>query len=144
MEGTMGEIRLFAGPLSAAIGKIPRGWKLCDGEVLNIQQYASLWAVVGTTYGGDGESTFALPDLRSRVPVGTGTAEGRPAYALAQKAGAEAVPTEDVSFGSGGSPSTTVNVVRPEQVSNSNVQPIIALHYIICIQGEFPQRERER
>ena len=144
MEGTMGEIRLFAGPLSAAIDKIPRGWKLCDGEVLNIQQYGPLYQLLGVTYGGDGTSTFALPDLRSRVPVGTGTADGRPAYELAQKAGAEAVPTEEARVGVGGSPSTAVNVLRPERLSDSNVQPVIALHYIICIQGEFPQRERER
>lgn len=135
MEGTIGEIRPFAAPLSA--NKIPRGWRLCDGAVLNINQYVAVYAILGAAYGGDGISTFALPDLRSRVPVGAGTADGRPAYTLAQKAGAEAVPTETVSFGAGGSPSTAVNVVG--QASDSNVQPVIALHYIICIQGEFPQ-----
>ena len=137
MEGTIAETRPFAGPLSETMDKIPRGWRLCDGALLNINQNIPQYAVLGTTYGGDGIRTFALPDLRSRVPVGAGTADGRPAYTLGQKAGAEAVPTETVSFGAAGSPSTAVNVVG--QASDSNVQPVIALHYIICMQGEFPQ-----
>jgi microcystin-dependent protein len=141
MEGTIGEIRPFAGPLSATTDMTPRGWRLCDGAVLNINQYIALYSVLGTTYGGDGISTFALPDLRSRVPVGTGAADGRPEYALGQKAGAEEVPAELVSLSVGGSPSTAVNLVASE--SGSNVQPVLGLHYIICIFGAFPQRPNQ-
>src|SRR5262245_12892717 len=62
----LGEIRLFAGNFA------PRGWALCDGQALAISEHRALFAVLGTTYGGDGQTTFALPDLRGRVPVQPG------------------------------------------------------------------------
>lgn len=102
MEGTIGEIRLFAGPVHAATNMVPRGWKVCDGSLLPIGgQNIVLYAVLGTTYGGDGVGTFALPDLRSRVPVGTGAAPGRPEYTLGQRAGTEQVPTQAVAVDHG-------------------------------------------
>ncbi|MCE5287281.1 MAG: tail fiber protein [Pelosinus sp.] len=63
MEPYLGEIQLFA------MGMIPRGWHLCDGTILQIPYYAALFAVIGKTYGGNGTTTFALPDLRGRVAV---------------------------------------------------------------------------
>lgn len=135
MEGFIGEIRLFAGPVDAATDMVPRGWKVCDGAVLRISQYNILYAVLGAQYGGDGISTFALPDLRSRVPVGAGTGPDRPAYALAQPSGAEQVPTQPVPVSTGRS-GTAVNSVSA--ASGNNVQPVLALNYIICVQGEFP------
>jgi microcystin-dependent protein len=60
----IGEIRPFAGPL-------PRGWLSCDGQLLEIQNHQALYSLIGTTYGGDGKKTFALPDLRGRVTAGT-------------------------------------------------------------------------
>jgi len=102
MEGTIGEIRLFAGPVDARTNMVPRGWKVCDGSLLNIQEQKFLFAVIGTFYGGNGRDTFALPDLRGRVPVGTGTASGRPAYLLGEEEGAEQVPTEPVAVGTFG------------------------------------------
>jgi len=60
----IGEIRMFAGSFA------PRGWELCDGRLLSISQHSALFSVLGTAYGGDGMTTFALPDLRSFDPVG--------------------------------------------------------------------------
>jgi microcystin-dependent protein len=63
MEPFVGEIRLF--PFAST----PRGWAACNGSLLVIQQYAALYALIGKTYGGDGKTNFALPDLRGRVPI---------------------------------------------------------------------------
>lgn len=65
-EPYVGEIRLFS------FGRVPRGWALCDGRVLPINTNQALYSILGTTYGGDGRTTFALPDLRGRVPVHVG------------------------------------------------------------------------
>lgn len=65
IEGTpyLGEIRMFAGDFE------PYGWRFCDGRLLAISEYDALFTLIGTTYGGDGQTTFALPDLRGRVPI---------------------------------------------------------------------------
>lgn len=75
----MGEIRMFAGTFA------PLGWAFCSGQLLSISQYDALFTLLGTTYGGDGQSTFALPDLRSRAPVHVGTVQ------LGELGGVEAV-----------------------------------------------------
>jgi len=67
----------------------PTGWALCQGQLLPIAQYTALFEVLGTTYGGDGLTTFALPDLRGRVPISSGQGPGLQNYALAQAGGAE-------------------------------------------------------
>src|SRR5713226_8674208 len=76
----IGEIRMFAGNFA------PAGWAFCDGALMAIADNTALFSLIGTTYGGDGQTTFALPDLRSRVPVHVG-----PGFALGQAAGAETV-----------------------------------------------------
>ncbi len=81
----VGEIRLFAGDFA------PRGWAFCQGQLLPISQNTALFSLLGTTYGGDGRTTFALPDLRGRVPVGFGQGPGLSNYSLGQKSGAETV-----------------------------------------------------
>jgi microcystin-dependent protein len=63
----IGEIRL------AGFGFAPQGWSLCDGRLLSISQYQALYSIIGTNYGGDGQTTFAVPDLRGRVPMHVGT-----------------------------------------------------------------------
>src|SRR5580658_1499835 len=63
----VGEIRIFAGNFA------PAGWMLCEGQLLPISQYETLFNLIGTTYGGDGQSTFALPDLRGRLPIHMGS-----------------------------------------------------------------------
>lgn len=76
----VGEIRLFAGNFA------PAGWMLCQGQLLPISEYETLFQLIGTTYGGDGQSTFALPDLRSRIPIHQGGG-----FILAETGGAENV-----------------------------------------------------
>src|SRR5919202_1411864 len=67
----------------------PTGWAFCDGQLLPISQNTALFSLLGTYYGGDGKSTFALPDLQGSVPVGEGQSQGGSAYYLGQIGGAE-------------------------------------------------------
>lgn len=83
MEELIGTIKLFAGNFA------PHGWLICDGRLLNITQNAALFSIIGTTYGGDGRTTFALPDLRGRVPVGFGQSPGLSNYSIGEKKGTE-------------------------------------------------------
>jgi len=76
----VGEIRMFAGNFA------PAGWAFCNGALIPISENETLFNLIGTTYGGDGTNTFALPDLQSRIPVHVG-----PGFALAQTGGAETV-----------------------------------------------------
>jgi len=78
----VGEIRLFAGTFE------PNGWKFCEGQLLSITENETLFTIIGTTYGGDGEETFALPDLRGRLPMHRSN-DG--AYAVGQSGGVEEV-----------------------------------------------------
>jgi microcystin-dependent protein len=84
-EPFIGQITLFAGNFA------PRGWAFCQGQILAIAQNTALFSILGTTYGGNGQTTFALPDLRSRVPVGQGQGPGLSNYILGQQAGNETV-----------------------------------------------------
>lgn len=85
MEGTIGEIRLFAGNFN------PRSWAICNGQTLSIPQNQALFAILGTTYGGDGRTTFALPDFRGRVAIGAGQGPGLSNYDLGQRSGSPTV-----------------------------------------------------
>ena len=69
----------------------PRGWALCDGQILPISQYSAVFSLLGTIYGGDGRTTFALPDLRGRLPMHPGNGPGLTPRSLGQKAGTENV-----------------------------------------------------
>ena len=80
----VGEIRMWGGNFA------PVGWEPCDGRFLPISYYETLFTLIGTTYGGDGQSTFAVPDLRGRVPVGQGTFQGM-TYVLGEASGVETV-----------------------------------------------------
>ena len=79
-EPYLGEIRMFAGTFA------PRGWALCDGQLLSVSQNDALFSLVGTIYGGDGRTTFALPDLRGRFPMHQGNS-----HTIGQKSGTETV-----------------------------------------------------
>jgi len=81
----IGEIRLFAGNFA------PYNWMLCQGQLLSIAEYETLFVLIGTTYGGDGQNTFALPDLRGRVPLHAGTGVGLSTRTLGESGGQEAV-----------------------------------------------------
>jgi microcystin-dependent protein len=128
----VGEIRMFAGNFA------PAGWMFCEGQQLPISENETLFQLIGTTYGGDGESTFNLPDLRGRVPIHQGNG-----FVLAETAGAEEVtlttaqmPTHTHAFlgntAGGTSPnvqgnlpatSSAVQIYR-ESAANQNMNPV--------------------
>ncbi len=84
-DDMLGEVKMFAGNFA------PRGWAKCEGQLLPISQYSALFSLLGTTYGGDGKTTFGLPDLRGRVPMGSGKGPGLSPRKDGEKAGVEAV-----------------------------------------------------
>jgi microcystin-dependent protein len=98
-EPFLGEVRLFAGNFA------PVGWNFCDGTLLPIATYDALFNLLGTTYGGDGVTNFAVPDLRGRVPMGQGSGPGLSPRTIGQSFGAETItltaqqiPTHNHSF----------------------------------------------
>lgn len=155
----IGQITLFAGNFA------PRGWAFCQGQLLSIAQNTALFSILGTTYGGDGQTTFALPDLRGRVPLQQGQGPGLQSYVLGQKAGTETV-TLTVNEMPAHNHSITVTAVPPGGTipavdgqltptplnafeasgmtggsqPHNNLQPYLALNYIIALQGIFPSR----
>lgn len=82
-EPFVGEIRMFAGNFA------PRGWAFCDGQLLAVSQNDALFSLLGTIYGGDGRTTFGLPDMRGRLPLHAGTGPGLSPRRLGSKGGAE-------------------------------------------------------
>jgi microcystin-dependent protein len=108
-EPFVGQIILFAGNYA------PAGWALCDGSLLPIAEYEVLFNAIGTTYGGDGRGTFALPDLRSRVPIGEGQGRGSN-YSLGQAVGAEAATLTGQQI-----PVHSHPALAAEQAGNANV-----------------------
>lgn len=83
MEPFIGQIIMFGGNFA------PRGWAFCQGQLLAISQNQALFSILGTTYGGDGRTTFALPDLRGRAPIGPGHGPGLTNRVLGQRSGTE-------------------------------------------------------
>jgi microcystin-dependent protein len=93
MDNLLGEIRLFAG------ARIPADWALCNGATLAIADFPGLHNLIGTTYGGDGVTTFALPDLRGRVPIGMGNGPGLTNRVLGDHGGSGQVTLTDNQIG---------------------------------------------
>lgn len=85
MDSYVGEIRLIANNFA------PQGWKFCQGQLLAIAEYDTLFSLLGTTYGGDGQTTFALPDLRGRLPLGQGQGPGLTNREFGEEFGFESV-----------------------------------------------------
>jgi microcystin-dependent protein len=85
MTAYVGEVRMFAGNFP------PNGWAFCDGQLLPISENDVLFQLIGTTYGGDGQSTFGLPNLQSRVPMHMGTGPDGITYQMSEAAGVESV-----------------------------------------------------
>lgn len=179
----VGEIRIFAGSFA------PAGWMFCNGQLLPISENETLFHLIGTTYGGDGQSTFALPDLRGRVPIHMGTYAGAITYQIGEMGGTESetltiqqipshshaatgkitIPVRGDSVGHLVSPINNAIAVSPNKkffsktgsasgimapldLGNStvmtsggsqpheNMQPFIAVHYIISLYGVFPSQ----
>jgi len=111
MDGTLGEIRIFAGNFA------PRSWAACNGQLMAIAQNQALFSLLGVSYGGDGRSTFGIPDLRGRSAMGTGQAPGLTNKTLGQLGGTNAVTMQSANMpahthtatfaGSGGSTGIT-------------------------------------
>jgi microcystin-dependent protein len=158
----VGEIRMFAGNFA------PAGWMFCEGQLLPISENETLFQLIGTTYGGDGQSTFALPDLRGRIPIHQGNGS-----ILAETGGAEEITltvnqiaahnhamlaTNDVptlsnpgnnvpgqaaaKFYRAGNPTVQLN---PQAISSTggsqphtNFQPYLCIDFIISLFGIFP------
>ena len=159
----VGEIRMFAGNFA------PAGWALCQGQLVPIDQNPTLFQLIGTTYGGDGQNNFALPNLQSRVPVHVG-----PGFALGQAAGTETVTLttsqipshshvpQAAAAATGTSPSGSVlgggfnnwyntnppNAnMSPAMVGNAggsqphdNMIPFLVVNFIISLFGVFPSQ----
>ena len=160
----------------------PVGWAICDGSILSISQNTALFSLLGTTYGGDGVNTFALPDLRSRVPVGAGQGKGLSVYTIGQQSGEETVTllasqmpahnhtinadnattngaatpannyiaagtssgraTNDFSTAVAAAATLNGNSVSHAggNQPHDNIQPVLAMNYIIATQGIYPSR----
>lgn len=153
----------------------PRGWAQCDGQILPINQNQSLFSLLGTTYGGDGRTTFALPDLRGRTPihVGNGHTQGESAGEETSAQNPAEMPTHTHSLhavdanANQPSPSDNLLAIPPGAVGSiysdtgatldqnldsstigntgsgqghENMQPFLALKFIIALQGLFPSR----
>ena len=128
MEPLLAEIKMFAGNFA------PRGWALCDGQLLPISQNQALFAILGTTYGGDGKTTFALPDLRGRFPMHPGTGPGLHAHQLGERGGQDDATVERVKAGGHGFDQGDVGFVVHAQ------PPFLAVNFIIALEGIFPSR----
>ena len=164
----IGEIRMFGGNFA------PAGWAFCNGALMPISENDALFTLIGTTYGGDGQSTFALPNLQSRIPMHAGTGASGINHPLSEMAGAEEVTltTQQIpahshpaiaSGDTGGSTSPNGNVVganptvllfRPGSATSplhatavsvvggsqphTNIQPYLAITFIISLFGIFP------
>src|SRR5690606_4210399 len=122
-EAFMGTVMIWAPNFA------PRGWAFCQGQQLAISSNSALFSLLGTTYGGNGQTTFGLPNLQGRVPIGQGQSPGTSSYALGQMAGAENVTlstsqmpshTHGASFTPTGLPGVDVTVNATTQPGSSN------------------------
>ena len=146
-EPFIAEIKMFGGNFA------PRGWAFCDGQLLSVAQNAALFSLLGTTYGGDGRTTFGLPDLRGRVPIHPGDGPGRTNRRLGESGGKEtvALPSKEIRTTGGvrggrGERSTPLPTqankenVAPGGQDQENMPPFLAVNFIIALQGLFPSR----
>lgn len=133
----LGEVGLFGSD-----NVVPSGWSLPEGQTLPIVGNESLYSRLGTTFGGNGQTNFQLPDLRGRTAIGAGQGVGLPSYSLGQYVGNEQVtlteanlPSHSHDFGSGYTTSPT-----GQDNPHSNMQPSVALTPIISLSGRYPSR----
>lgn len=149
---------------------VPRGWAACDGQLLPIMQNQALFSLLGTTYGGDGRTTFALPDLRGRAPIHVGYGPGLSSYTLGESGGSESVtltsgnlpqhlhgtkyakeqttdrPGPDVypapggSYGPASGEGSPTSAVGGGQPAE-NRSPFLAMRYVIALEGIYPSRD---
>ena len=142
MEAFLGTILMFAGNYA------PRGWMFCEGQELAIQQHQALFALIGTTYGGDGKRAFKLPDLRGRFPLQpTLNDPNMPRVTAGQTGGSVTNQVFNVPVQKAEDPTkaeTTTQVattVAPQGTAVNNMPPYVGINYIICVDyGMWPER----
>ena len=142
MEAFWGTILMFAGNYA------PRGWMFCEGQELPIQQYQAIFALIGTTYGGDGKRTFKLPDLRGRFPLQPNLSDpNMPRVTAGQTGGSVTnqvfnVPVQKATDPTKAETTTQVaTTVAPQGNAVNNMPPYVGINYIICVDGTWPDRD---
>ena len=146
------EIMLFAGNFA------PLGWVACDGQLLSINENDALFALIGTTYGGDGQNTFAAPDFRGRIPIGAGQGPGLSNRTLAEQSGVRTItlttgqmPTRSLALVQARTVGTVATSVAAGRVdatkslstngggqAHNNMPPVCTLTYCMALYGIFP------
>jgi microcystin-dependent protein len=118
---------LLGSIVMVAFNFAPRGWALCEGQLLSIAQNTALFSLLGTTFGGNGQTTFALPDLRGRVPLHPGQGRGLPAYQLGQVGGAASVTLTTANLPQHNHPfAPTVSNASADQTDPTSGIPAVA------------------
>lgn len=135
----VGEIRLFAGRYA------PADWHMCDGSLVAINTYQALYSLIGTTYGGDGVTTFGLPDLRGRIPIGQGQGTNMTNRVVGQNGGAEAVALQTSQIGAhshtmltAGVPATTPTIGTSVMFANTTSPVVLYLQSGLGSAGGTP------
>ncbi|MEE9328916.1 MAG: tail fiber protein [Parvularculaceae bacterium] len=116
-ECFIGEVKMFGGNFA------PRGYALMDGQLLSISSNTALFSILGTTYGGDGRTTFALPDLRSRSTVHPGTGSGLSTIRLGERGGRETVTLTTNEMPAHGHPATTTSALNASSAGGNSPDP---------------------
>lgn len=132
----VGEIRIFAGNFA------PQGWAFCNGQLLSIADNSVLFTLIGTTYGGDGVNTFALPDLQGRVPIHQGQGAGLQNYVLGGKFGSEtSTPQMQAPQGFTVQRNLAVNITGTVSADSSGSKlNRLGLSFILSLFGVFPSQ----
>jgi len=138
-DPTIGQIAMFGGNFA------PRGWAFCDGQLLPISSNEALFSLLGTTYGGDGRTTFALPDLRGRAAVHRG---GLSNILIGQKYGVETVAVQPnlttIPFSGRRGSGSENNIISNVTINNGQplftVGPRIGINYVIALEGVYTSR----
>lgn len=112
----IGEIRMFAGNFA------PKSWAFCQGQILSIASNTALFSILGTTYGGNGTTTFALPNLSGRVPVGAGQGPGLQFWQLGQAQGSDSNTLTSANLAAHSHPATGTVHVSPNNGTSNNPQ----------------------
>jgi microcystin-dependent protein len=128
----VGGIRMFGGTFA------PKGWALANGQLLSINQNQALFSLLGTFYGGNGSSTFALPSLQGRMPMHAGQGPGLSARALGSYGGVEYVTQQTTQVP--GAPVSPIQAVLGFQQQVPIMSPFAVVNFIIALQGVFPAR----
>jgi microcystin-dependent protein len=128
----LAEMRLFPGNFA------PTGWATTNGQIMPISQNTALFSLLGTMFGGNGQTTFALPDLQGRMPMGQGQGPGLSDRVMGEVGGAETITLQGLAIPS--APASPVSASAGYRPQPATVSPFLVLTFIIALQGVFPPR----